>query len=663
MSRGALCLGSVRKTGFHRLAGKPSFLWQSALIILPVLALAAIGLALLRQDRARVESDLRLQAQSYAERLADFVERELVPKQPEAEGASVFVVGDSGDLLDPKPIERVPVPQPLDLAKLSESQRRLWQEAVAAGDSDELWSQFTKEDAPREFQGQAWYRAGLSLKNLGRRPEAADAFQTVSLRFGDLSTPAGLPIRPLAQMQWIETATLSPSEKRDAMARCLENALADPSPIVPQLLERIRELEESLPGEGGPSLYIVFAPVWERQQTMRALHADMLKRLRSGGQTNALPDFLWFEDSSNAAWLAIASEQKTNGTLVVCKTREEILRLVKDVATQELKLPSEFGASVDVAGHALRPAEWESSPQVAGSAERARGGRPFLVANVHVTDPAVFASRVRARLLWYASLIGAAALAAGVGLVTARRAFHRQQALADMKTNFVSSVSHELRAPIASIRLLAEGLERGATHDSAKQREYFRFIVQECRRLSSLIENVLDFSRIEHGRNQYEFDLTDATTLVRQTVALMEPYAAERGVSIVPRVQENVVMNADARAIQQALVNLIDNAIKHSPTRSEVVVGLETNPAHNGQPAAVEFRVEDSGEGIPSEDHERIFERFYRRGSELRRETQGVGIGLSIVKHIVEAHGGSIHVVSAVAKGSRFTIQLPGLKS
>jgi signal transduction histidine kinase len=137
-------------------------------------------------------------------------------------------------------------------------------------------------------------------------------------------------------------------------------------------------------------------------------------------------------------------------------------------------------------------------------------------------------------------------------------------------------------------------------------------------------------------------------------------------------------MEIDGRAIQQALVNLIDNAIKHSPKGETVTVGLEfgvrssefgAQPTLNSQPLGATKRseggstlslfVSDHGPGIPPEEHEKIFERFYRRGSELRRETQGVGIGLSIVKHIVEAHGGRVLVESEPGQGSRFTIEIP----
>jgi len=247
---------------------------------------------------------------------------------------------------------------------------------------------------------------------------------------------------------------------------------------------------------------------------------------------------------------------------------------------------------------------------------------------------------------------------------------------------------------------MAEGLERGNVSDTQKQHEYFRFIVQECRRLGSMIENVLDFSRIEQGRKEYQFEPTDLPKLVDQTVKLMEPYAAERQVNLATEIATNVgEVEVDGRAIQQALVNLIDNAIKHSPAGSAVRVvvdqvgrGVPAEPSGavgrsvpaepsgkvgRGVPAEplttqnhlsadassyLRIAVQDQGPGIPAHERHKIFERFYRCGSELRRETQGVGIGLSIVKHIVDAHSGTIHVTSEPGEGTTFTIVLPSSK-
>ena len=320
----------------------------------------------------------------------------------------------------------------------------------------------------------------------------------------------------------------------------------------------------------------------------------------------------------------------------------------------------------------------EAVPGETSSPTEPPSSRPQWVLRLCLADPAGLFAQQRQRTLLFGGLIVASTLAALFGLAAARGAFYRQLRLGALKSDFVSSVSHELRSPIASVRLMAERLESGKVAGPAKQQEYFRFIGQECRRLSSLIENVLDFSRIEQGRKQYEFEPTDLVALTRQTLKLMERSAAERQVNLALAIPEpdlpalSTAPVVDGKAIQQALVNLIDNAMKHSPKGATVTVGLEARrakveeqgPKVGGQrviahPGSVRLWVEDHGEGIPTADHEKIFERFYRRGSELRRQTQGVGIGLSIVKHIVEAHGGQVRVRSAVGQGSRFTIELP----
>jgi signal transduction histidine kinase len=386
----------------------------------------------------------------------------------------------------------------------------------------------------------------------------------------------------------------------------------------------------------------------------------------------------------------------------LCRTEAEISQALFSLVGVRGHVPDYFGIEIDVAGKRLHEGApdlrvWREvgffegggskgrriylptiATNVLASAFHSENGNDLLRVSVYLTSPATLFRQQSDRAFWFGSLVAISTLAAFVGLFSAWRAFNRQQELAELKSNFVSSVSHELRAPIASVRLMAESLERGKVADPPKQHEYYRFIGQECRRLSSLIENVLDFSRIEQGRKQYDFEPTDLRALLQQTVKLMEAYGFERQVSITLELPDHqpstfdYQLSLDGRAIQQALINLLDNAIKHSPNGQTISVVLEgpSDPGHSDHASrithhasAVRISVIDHGPGIPPEEHEKIFERFYRLGSELRRETPGVGIGLSIVKHIVEAHGGRIAVQSAPGKGSRFTIELPFAES
>jgi signal transduction histidine kinase len=414
-----------------------------------------------------------------------------------------------------------------------------------------------------------------------------------------------------------------------------------------------------------------------------------------------------YYDSSDPNWLAVpvGGSLAPNTQKYVCWSEIEIGMLASGLAGRIAGLPDYFGVGVEVAGRKnIRRAPdlrvWSIEYYTSkGAGELKKGysgilasdvlglgatpetGDPMVKVAIYLTSPSALFRRQEARTFWFGLLIAVSAGAAAIGLFAAWRAFQQERRLGELKSNFVSSVSHELRAPIASVRLLAESLERGKIAEPQKQNEYFRFIVQECVRLSSLIENVLDFSRIEQGRKQYEFESTDLAALIRETIQLMEPYATEKGVVLELDAANHeagapiLEINVDGRAIQQALVNLIDNAVKHSPPGEKVVIKLSSNlPMESaetvsgepgpGQPERrVAITVEDHGPGIPAGEQGKIFELFYRRGSELRRETQGVGIGLSIVKHIVEAHGGRVVVQSAVGQGSRFTIDLPAGRS
>ncbi len=249
--------------------------------------------------------------------------------------------------------------------------------------------------------------------------------------------------------------------------------------------------------------------------------------------------------------------------------------------------------------------------------------------------------------------LGALSLLLAGGIVFTYRNVSKEVALARLKSDFVSNVSHELRTPLSLIRLYAETLEMGRLNSPEKYQEYYCIIRKESERLTALINNILDFSRIEAGRKEYDFRETDLRELVRNTLDSYRYQIEQHGFTYEEKIDEVPPLRVDREAMARSLLNLVNNALKYSQDRKYIGVNLYRE---NG---SVKLEVIDHGIGIPHQEQHKIFEKFYRVGDPLVHNTKGSGLGLSLVRHIVQAHGGEVLVDSAPGEGSKFTIALP----
>jgi signal transduction histidine kinase/tetratricopeptide (TPR) repeat protein len=678
-------------------ATRPGFFWQGALIVLPAILLGSAGFYSLRQDRLLAEREASEQGKLIAGGLA----RDLLPRafalQPSDQaaldrwrelpgrplddpvlglarkppGRVACLVDAQAGLLYPPPVSPAPSPQPLDEEELPQGQRADWTvlrgpavarndlaAAIAAGE------RFLARAPPERFAAAACYRLGLLWLKQGEPATARKFLEQAAAKYPGAVSETGYPLKTYAQVQLLKLADgqgrkAGPREEL-VNALCAQAVLA-PSPLSGLLLGQIAA------GETNELLLAGWFRVLQAHELARALQSQAAGAALAEA-TNGVMTLrsCWLRLTPTTDWLVTWHPAGTNYWLVA-RPEGQARQLVHETLGR-MVLPTYLGVSVELAGRGLGPDAPANDLLASGSASLSPDrGAPDVRVSVHLSAPGRLYARQHRRTLWFGALIAASVAAVLAGFFTAWRAFRRQQQLNELKSNFVSAVSHELRAPIASIRLMSEELEDLAAPDAARSRDYHHFIHQECRRLSWLIENVLDFARHEQGRQQYTFEPADVQPLVEATVRLMQPCAAERRVTLRATFQGDCrPVELDGRALQQALVNLIDNAIKHSPPDATVTIGVEFGPASCRQPsrdapapATLRLWVEDAGEGIPPAEHERIFDRFYRCGPELRRATQGVGLGLAIVKYVTEAHGGKVTVRSAVGQGSRFTLELP----
>ena len=729
----------LAQPGSQTVKPTPAPTWTAVLVLMPVLALALVGLVSVIRDRATVEEEAQKDAVRWARNLAAqlkfswplwletlesqfgklpsadryvwgstdpiVVASRRSPNRPSLEDFQVLPSGEHTlpvlvratprGLLHPPGYPTVPQPPSWvsklsprvqaalerlqDLQPLSMQEVETELRTVMAGSRDLSvghWARFLAlRRAPQGDLNVPSQLLGLGLSALSNRVESVTGLPLGALSLEEYGRRTGVSAVRGLEFELLRGLTLvQPSLMTQSLLDSNSPSSARPSDLSD--LERRGDMEF----------------VWRRDELSRELfrswntcHDDSGESLRKG----------WM-DCGKLSWWGFKEEIKGDGQFQVTFYSADALGWVAGLVLRghawewdsrghpRQILPVGWSYSVELDGRSLtHPVLPESSkfPVLASEAgtfsDLPESERPKFVLRIHLQDPEIVFAAQRRRQWFFGGLILAAAAVAGLAAWQMQRSIHRQQALNEEQSNFIASVSHELRIPLATLRLLAEGLASGRVAEPHQRRQYAGLLLQETRRLGRLVENVLDFGRIEQGRKEYQFEPTDLLRLVSATVRAFEPLAAERKVRIActepvdsqfaGRSEAVVELLADGVALQQALSNLLDNALKHAPEGSVVTVAVEAVGSPSGDlasvstrlPSVVRISVRDAGPGIPPEDRQRIFERFFRRGSELRRETQGVGLGLAIVRHIVTAHRGRVWVDDTPGPGACFVMELP----
>ena len=301
------------------------------------------------------------------------------------------------------------------------------------------------------------------------------------------------------------------------------------------------------------------------------------------------------------------------------------------------------------------------------SSEKAASGRPVFKTNfvsnfpdwaleIHQPPPRLIKTFLLSRRGLYSFVF---LLIAGIlvfGLILTLRSVSHELELARLKSDFVSTVSHEFKSPLTSIRQLAEMLQSGRVPSEERRQKYYDVLLEQSERLALLTDNILSLAKIESGRAALKLESTDIAALVADVTASIQERVRHEGFTIGLGVDGPLPpVAADRSALGQAVTNLLDNAVKYSGGSRKI----EVRASHEGQ--AVAIAVRDFGIGISQEDRARVFERFYRAGDALTRTVKGSGLGLALVREIVEAHRGKVLVESEPGQGSLFTILLPVL--
>jgi signal transduction histidine kinase len=641
------------------------FLFLAA-VLLPCLLLIALSVRMLRQDRElaekRIEEERRHRVSEVRQQLLVFLEQiklqevgalvthpERVHEQSdEHQAVSLLAWVRNNQLVPPwAPAQEATSLHPLRSA--GDFQRKI-QEGERAELAEKQWSKAADlyrqalQAARLPFEADSARLAlARTLLKIGERDAAMAHYQEVLRRSPEVTDDNGIPLALYAAGR-----LLASGANQRVVLDHLRDEVSAKRWMAPAQAYMIRELLEQLAQKGSEAglreiatqLHGRIEEEIHRMEQVLALQNDFPKLFHSptGGDTVPNRQPVWVVYGKEKWLVSLAPVLGNRQSAVVAVKAQEAFASLSGAPTANGEPPEkiQFWTSGESQGEALGPnfpgiTVVVPPQQESGTTRQADLQRRFyFVVLLLVLSVTLFG----AYLLW--------------------RDVRRELQMADVRSQFVSSVSHELKTPLTSIRMFAETLRLGRSADPRTQAEYLDTIVDESERLTRLLNNVLDFSKIEQGKRIYRPEPTVLPEVIQATVRAMQYALGQQGFHLQVDIENDLPpVRADRDALEQAILNLLTNAVKFSGESREIDLRLHRKDSH------AEIQVIDRGVGIPLQEQSRIFEKFYRVRTPENLLIPGTGLGLTLVEHIAKAHGWRIKVESAPGKGSTFSLRIP----
>jgi len=618
-----------------------------ALVVGSGAALAFLGFRSLRAEEIVRRSEAERQARAFARLAAEELDgdlrglvvaeravvRDILDKGGSPPRAVVAILGAWGDVVWPPSFdegeqslsERVLRERPELVHAVLRAEAMEFREAQPANAAVAYADLAEALDSPAT-RARLLYRAARCSSRAGDRGSARARCETLLHAYGSARSETGIPFSILAKLQLLAE---SPAEERHAPAEALAGDLARAGLLPESALHLLQSLSTLCPT----------ARLEDAFEEARA----RLRVLRWARVEEAQSEF-WMASARGtwAGWIQPRSE----GGRIVCAAA------VAPIPRPETRRKLEELARLQNVSFSLQCGDRWVLPELPGAEvqESLAAGTARLVASIG--DPGLLERESRTRRLLLGGLIAVLLLAMSIGGYATVRSVRRELRLAQLKSDFVSNVSHELRTPLTSIRMFSEMLSDPKEPAETQRREYVEILKRETVRLSALVEQILESARLNRGAPAFRFERRDLRDVVGRAVSSFRSLHPEVAVAYAPPA-ETVAASVDGSSIEQVLHNLLDNAAKYSPStpKAEVSLGVRDGRAR--------IDVRDEGSGIDPADLPGLFLEFRRGSNPLTLRVPGTGLGLALVKRIVEAHQGSVSVASAPGRGSTFTVEVP----